>query len=170
MEVPRLDHTLNSPTSPCEEVIKNLSLEAIQLCDRDGKSDGGCKEGGRARGQSPRPPRLCLPRSPGHQGLFCPPFQINTGGLLSAHPPSPQKLETKGPRGSLVGAESRVSLWPRRPWASSPAWSRSEELPGRGRRSRLPLLPWTRRFRSCRSPGFQGLSTRTKGEMPSGCF
>ena len=38
MEVPRLDHALNSPTSPCEEVIKNLSLEAIQLCDRDGKS------------------------------------------------------------------------------------------------------------------------------------
>ncbi|KAI2555872.1 phytanoyl-CoA 2-hydroxylase interacting protein like [Homo sapiens] len=35
MEVPRLDHALNSPTSPCEEVIKNLSLEAIQLCDRD---------------------------------------------------------------------------------------------------------------------------------------
>lgn len=49
MEVPRLDHTLNSPTSPCEEVIKNLSLEAIQLCDRDGKSDGGCEERGRAR-------------------------------------------------------------------------------------------------------------------------
>lgn len=73
MEVPRLDHTLNSPTSPCEEVIKNLSLEAIQLCDRDGKSDGGCEERGRARGQAPRPPRLCRPCSPGHQGLLLSP-------------------------------------------------------------------------------------------------
>ncbi|KAJ7426334.1 Phytanoyl-CoA hydroxylase-interacting protein-like protein [Willisornis vidua] len=36
MEAPRLAHTMSSPTSPCEEVIKNLSLEAIQLCDRDG--------------------------------------------------------------------------------------------------------------------------------------
>ncbi|XP_029787581.1 phytanoyl-CoA hydroxylase-interacting protein-like isoform X1 [Suricata suricatta] len=46
MEVPRLDHTLNSPTSPCEEVIKNLSLEAIQLCDRDGNKsqDSGIAE------------------------------------------------------------------------------------------------------------------------------
>lgn len=76
MEVPRLDHTLNSPTSPCEEVIKNLSLEAIQLCDRDGKSDGGCEERGRARGQAPRPPRLCRPCSPGHQGLLLfPPYK-----------------------------------------------------------------------------------------------
>lgn len=39
MEVPRLDgSSMSSPTSPCEDVIKNLSLEAIQLCDRDGKS------------------------------------------------------------------------------------------------------------------------------------
>lgn len=37
MEVPRLDHALSSPSSPCEE-IKNLSLEAIQLCDRDGEA------------------------------------------------------------------------------------------------------------------------------------
>lgn len=37
MEVPRLDHHMSSPTSPCEDVIKNLSLEAIQLCDRDGE-------------------------------------------------------------------------------------------------------------------------------------
>ncbi|KAF6110681.1 phytanoyl-CoA 2-hydroxylase interacting protein like [Phyllostomus discolor] len=46
MEVPRLDHALNSPTSPCEEVIKNLSLEAIQLCDRDGNKsqDSGIAE------------------------------------------------------------------------------------------------------------------------------
>ncbi|GAB0192403.1 phytanoyl-CoA hydroxylase-interacting protein-like [Grus japonensis] len=35
MEAPRLAHAMSSPTSPCEEVIKNLSLEAIQLCDRD---------------------------------------------------------------------------------------------------------------------------------------
>lgn len=52
MEVPRLDHALNSPTSPCEEVIKNLSLEAIQLCDRDGKSGRDQKDRGRARGQA----------------------------------------------------------------------------------------------------------------------
>uniref|UniRef100_A0ACB8F873 Uncharacterized protein n=1 Tax=Sphaerodactylus townsendi TaxID=933632 RepID=A0ACB8F873_9SAUR len=35
MEVPRLDHHRSSPSSPCEDVIKNLSLEAIQLCERD---------------------------------------------------------------------------------------------------------------------------------------
>lgn len=58
MEVPRLDHALNSPTSPCEEVIKNLSLEAIQLCDRDGKSGrdhnekGGTEPSPRRRGGS----------------------------------------------------------------------------------------------------------------------
>lgn len=60
MEVPRLDHTLNSPTSPCEEVIKNLSLEAIQLCDRDGKSDGDCEE----KGPSPRPGAAAAPALP----------------------------------------------------------------------------------------------------------
>ncbi|CAO2608371.1 Phytanoyl-CoA hydroxylase-interacting protein-like, partial [Lemmus lemmus] len=45
MEVPRLDHALSSPSSPCEE-IKNLSLEAIQLCDRDGNKsqDSGIAE------------------------------------------------------------------------------------------------------------------------------
>lgn len=37
MEPPRLAHAVGSPTSPCEEVIKNLSLEAIQLCERDGE-------------------------------------------------------------------------------------------------------------------------------------
>lgn len=58
MEVPRLDRALNSPTSPCEEVIKNLSLEAIQLCDRDGKSGRDREERGRARAQAPRPLRL----------------------------------------------------------------------------------------------------------------
>ncbi|KAK1164613.1 phytanoyl-CoA hydroxylase-interacting protein-like isoform X1 [Acipenser oxyrinchus oxyrinchus] len=36
MEVPRLGHGISSPTSPCENMIKNLSLEAIQLCDREG--------------------------------------------------------------------------------------------------------------------------------------
>ncbi|PKU35894.1 phytanoyl- hydroxylase-interacting [Limosa lapponica baueri] len=46
MEAPRLAHTMSSPTSPCEEVIKNLSLEAIQLCDRDGNKsqDSGIAE------------------------------------------------------------------------------------------------------------------------------
>lgn len=38
MEVPRVEHSISSPTSPCEDMIKNLSLEAIQLCDREGKS------------------------------------------------------------------------------------------------------------------------------------
>lgn len=69
MEVPRLDHALNSPTSPCEEVIKNLSLEAIQLCDRDGKR-GGDREGeGRARAQALWP-WLLRPCQPGRQGLL----------------------------------------------------------------------------------------------------
>ncbi|XP_005307520.3 phytanoyl-CoA hydroxylase-interacting protein-like isoform X1 [Chrysemys picta bellii] len=47
MEVPRLDRSsMSSPTSPCEDVIKNLSLEAIQLCDRDGNKsqDSGIAE------------------------------------------------------------------------------------------------------------------------------
>lgn len=38
MEAPRLAPTMSSPGSPCEEVLKNLSLEAIQLCERDGKA------------------------------------------------------------------------------------------------------------------------------------
>lgn len=37
MEVPQLGHGITSPVSPCEDMIKNLSLEAIQLCDREGK-------------------------------------------------------------------------------------------------------------------------------------
>lgn len=35
--MPRRDHPRSSPASPCEDVLKNLSLEAIQLCDRDGE-------------------------------------------------------------------------------------------------------------------------------------
>lgn len=38
MEAPRLAPTMSGPGSPCEEVLKNLSLEAIQLCERDGKA------------------------------------------------------------------------------------------------------------------------------------
>lgn len=30
--------SVSSPTSPCEDVMKNLSLDAIQLCDREGSS------------------------------------------------------------------------------------------------------------------------------------
>ncbi len=37
MEVPRVGHSVSSPTSPCEDMIKNLSLDAIQLCGREGK-------------------------------------------------------------------------------------------------------------------------------------
>lgn len=76
MEVPRLDHALNSPTSPCEEVIKNLSLEAIQLCDRDGKSGRDQKDRGRARGQAPGPLRLRGP-CPHPRQVFCCPFCAN---------------------------------------------------------------------------------------------
>lgn len=76
MEVPRLDHALNSPTSPCEEVIKNLSLEAIQLCDRDGKSGGTLR-----RGAKPAPGRrghsgAADPAHPGGKG-FCCPLSVN---------------------------------------------------------------------------------------------
>lgn len=73
MEVPRLDHALNSPTSPCEEVIKNLSLEAIQLCDRDGKSGRDLKERGQACARAPRPLRLRGPCPPGRHGLLLSP-------------------------------------------------------------------------------------------------
>ena len=37
MEVPGLAHNITSPLSPCEGMIKDLSLDAIQLCERDGK-------------------------------------------------------------------------------------------------------------------------------------
>lgn len=30
-------HNITSPLSPCEGMIKDLSLDAIQLCERDGK-------------------------------------------------------------------------------------------------------------------------------------
>ncbi|KAG7228623.1 hypothetical protein INR49_013309 [Caranx melampygus] len=35
MEVPGLAHNITSPLSPCEGMIKDLSLDAIQLCERD---------------------------------------------------------------------------------------------------------------------------------------
>lgn len=41
MEVPGLAHNLSSPLSPCEGMIKDLSLDSIQLCERDGKSQDG---------------------------------------------------------------------------------------------------------------------------------
>ncbi|KAJ8396026.1 hypothetical protein AAFF_G00025580 [Aldrovandia affinis] len=46
MEVPRVGLGISSPVSPCEEMIKNLSLEAIQLCDREGNKsqDSGIAE------------------------------------------------------------------------------------------------------------------------------
>ncbi|KAJ8361622.1 hypothetical protein SKAU_G00181470 [Synaphobranchus kaupii] len=47
MDVPSLGHNIGSPTSPCEGgMIKNLSLEAIQLCERDGSKsqDSGIAE------------------------------------------------------------------------------------------------------------------------------
>ncbi|RMC11744.1 hypothetical protein DUI87_11868 [Hirundo rustica rustica] len=56
MEAPRLAHTMSSPTSPCEEVIKNLSLEAIQLCDRD--DDGSCQTWGSDASSTPPCPSL----------------------------------------------------------------------------------------------------------------
>ncbi|KAM9462165.1 phytanoyl-CoA hydroxylase-interacting protein-like [Clarias gariepinus] len=46
MEVPRVARSVSSPTSPCEDVMKNLSLDAIQLCDREGNKsqDSGIAE------------------------------------------------------------------------------------------------------------------------------
>ncbi|XP_020337519.1 phytanoyl-CoA hydroxylase-interacting protein-like isoform X1 [Oncorhynchus nerka] len=46
MEVPNLGHNLTSPMSPCEGMIKNLSLDAIQLCEREGNKsqDSGIVE------------------------------------------------------------------------------------------------------------------------------
>lgn len=38
MEVPGLAHNLSSPLSPCEGMIKDLSLDSLQLCERDGES------------------------------------------------------------------------------------------------------------------------------------
>lgn len=126
MEVPRLDHALSSPTSPCEEVIKNLSLEAIQLCDRDGKSGRDGEEGG----SSPRPgtaAALAQPPLPARAaGSFVvPPVQMNVGGgSPSSTPPAPQTPKTKAPRGSRFGGESRRRPRPRRPSPASPAWPR----------------------------------------------
>lgn len=62
MEAPRLAHTMSSPTSPCEEVIKNLSLEAIQLCDRDGKS--GLDTANPCRRKMLLPPRMLMQINP----------------------------------------------------------------------------------------------------------
>lgn len=36
MEVPSLDHNITSPMSPCEGMVNNLSLESLELCERDG--------------------------------------------------------------------------------------------------------------------------------------
>uniref|UniRef100_A0A8C4ENS5 Phytanoyl-CoA 2-hydroxylase interacting protein like n=1 Tax=Dicentrarchus labrax TaxID=13489 RepID=A0A8C4ENS5_DICLA len=44
MEVPGLAHNITSPLSPCEGMIKDLSLDAIQLCERDGKEGGFISE------------------------------------------------------------------------------------------------------------------------------
>ncbi|KAI3362728.1 hypothetical protein L3Q82_001796 [Scortum barcoo] len=46
MEVPGLAHNISSPLSPCEGMIKDLSLDAIQLCERDGSKtqDGSISE------------------------------------------------------------------------------------------------------------------------------
>ncbi|KAM7408507.1 hypothetical protein PAMA_002302 [Pampus argenteus] len=46
MEVPGLAHNITSPLSPCEGMIKDLSLDAIQLCERDGSKsqDGSISE------------------------------------------------------------------------------------------------------------------------------
>lgn len=41
MEVPGLAHNITSPLSPCEGMLKDLSLDAIQLCERDGKERSG---------------------------------------------------------------------------------------------------------------------------------
>lgn len=38
MDVPGLAHSISSPLSPCEGMIKDLSLDAIQLCERDGEA------------------------------------------------------------------------------------------------------------------------------------
>lgn len=38
MEVPGLAHSISGPLSPCEGMIKDLSLDAIQLCERDGEA------------------------------------------------------------------------------------------------------------------------------------
>ena len=35
--MPGLAHNITSPMSPCEGMIKDLSLDALQLCERDGK-------------------------------------------------------------------------------------------------------------------------------------
>ncbi|XP_051958454.1 phytanoyl-CoA hydroxylase-interacting protein-like isoform X1 [Xyrauchen texanus] len=46
MEVPGVGHIVSSPTSPCEDMMKNLSLDAIQLCEIEGNKsmDSGIAE------------------------------------------------------------------------------------------------------------------------------
>ena len=171
MEVPRLDHALNSPTSPCEEVIKNLSLEAIQLCDRDGKSgrDGeDWRRWGKARCQTPRPlglPPTLLAKAVG--SFVVPLVQLNAGwGLPFAHPLSPQTPETKGPRGSRAGWGSRRGPRPRGPSPSSPALL----PPRRAGEGAVPagvsgsgLGVWD----LCRSPAFLGFRAEALRMFPA---
>ncbi|KAL0964706.1 hypothetical protein UPYG_G00327850 [Umbra pygmaea] len=46
MEVPPVEHGTGGPVSPCEEMIKNLSLDALQLNEREGNKsqDSGIAE------------------------------------------------------------------------------------------------------------------------------
>lgn len=38
MELPGLAHSISGPLSPCEGMLKDLSLDALQLCERDGEA------------------------------------------------------------------------------------------------------------------------------------
>lgn len=54
MELPGLARSLSGPLSPCEALLKDLSLDAVQLCQRDGEA---------LPSQPPPPPPPSLPPS-----------------------------------------------------------------------------------------------------------
>lgn len=101
MEVPRLDHALSSPSSPCEE-IKNLSLEAIQLCDRDGKAPAGDKRTRGGGGPVPGRGRLSGPREKAARGKRAP--------LGSAGEGNRGERDPMGPRRGLPWEEGAVRI------------------------------------------------------------
>jgi hypothetical protein len=101
-------------------VIKNLSLEAIQLCDRDGKSGGDPEERGQARAKAPWPlrPRRRRPlrSSRGRRRLLSSPLPVCESGRCGPHV-RPFTPETKNPGLAPGPSHPRATSVP-----STPAW------------------------------------------------
>lgn len=106
MEAPRLAPTMSGPGSPCEEVLKNLSLEAIQLCERDGKA-------------APRRAALCPP-----------PARTKGGGRAGQHR-GQRRAARGGQRGFPAGGQPPLACRDTAAPGSRPA-QRTSGLRGRG--------------------------------------